>query len=252
MSALAVIIVEQGKRYRMRLISMSCDPNFQFSVDGHNLTVIEADGKLTEPLVVDQLQIFVGQRYSVVLVADKQVDNYWIRNLPNTVNASYERGTNSAILRYKGACKAEPATVDTAPKNPLAETNLHALINPGAPGIPEYGKADINLNLEVSLAVDGFFHINNVTFKPPTVPVLLQILSGAQEPSQLLPDGSIIVLEANKVVELTLSTTGLGGPVRLFHSFHAHVPDTYRTTSIPYTFTGQVLHEFDDMFSWYS
>ncbi|KAG1784868.1 laccase [Suillus plorans] len=217
MSALAVITVEQGKRYRMRLISMSCDPNFQFSIDGHNLTVIEADGELTEPLVVDQLQIFAGQRYSVVLAADKPVDNYWIRNLPNTANASYEGGTNSAILRYKGAPEVEPATVNTTPENPLAETNLHALINPGAPGIPEYGKADINLNLEVSV-VDGIFYVNNVTFKPPTVPVLLQILSGAQEPSQLLPNGSVIVLEANKVVELTLSTTGLGVP----HPMHLH------------------------------
>ncbi|KAG1762759.1 laccase [Suillus occidentalis] len=217
MSPLAVITVEQGKRYRMRLISMSCDPNFQFSVDGHNLTVIEADGELTEPLVVDQLQIYAGQRYSVVLVADKPVNNYWIRNLPSTAMATYEQGTNSAILSYKGACKVEPATVNIAPKNPLVETNLHALINPGVPGIPEYGKADINLNLDVT-NVNGTFYVNNATFKPPTVPVLLQILSGAQEASQLLPNGSVIVLEANKVVELTLSTTGAVGP----HSIHLH------------------------------
>ncbi|KAG1732083.1 laccase [Suillus lakei] len=216
-SDLAVITVEQGKRYRMRLVSMACDPNFQFSIDGHNLTIIEADGELTEPLVVDQLQIFVAQRYSVVLVADKPVDNYWIRNLPNTANASYEGGRNSAILRYKGARKAEPTTVNIAPKSPLAETDLHALINPGAPGIPEYGKADINLNLEVT-NINGTFYVNNVSFKPPTIPVLLQILSGAQEPSQLLPNGSVIVLEANKVVELTLSTTGAGGP----HPIHLH------------------------------
>ncbi|KAG1739018.1 putative laccase 6 precursor [Suillus lakei] len=71
MSDLAVIDVQQGKRYRMRLISMSCDPNFRFSIDGHNLTVIETEEELTEPRVVDQLQIFVGGRYSVVLVVDK-------------------------------------------------------------------------------------------------------------------------------------------------------------------------------------
>ncbi|OAX35590.1 Cupredoxin [Rhizopogon vinicolor AM-OR11-026] len=69
-SDLAVINVEQRKRYRMRLIAMSCDLNFLFSIDGHNLTVIEADGVLTEPLAVDKLRIFPGQRYSVVLVAD--------------------------------------------------------------------------------------------------------------------------------------------------------------------------------------
>ncbi|KIK42100.1 multicopper oxidase [Suillus luteus UH-Slu-Lm8-n1] len=217
MSDLAVINVEQGKRYRLRLVAMSCDPNFLFSIDGHNLTVIEADGQLTEPLVVDQLQIFAGQRYSVVLIADQRVDNFWMRSLPNLPNASYVGGTNSAILRYRGAPNVDPTTVNTPPENQLQETDLHALINPGAPGIPEYGKADINLNLSVTIT-NGTFYVNNVTFKPPTVPVLLQILSGAQEPSQLLPNGSVFVLGANKVVELTLSTTGPGGP----HPIHLH------------------------------
>lgn len=217
MSELAVINVEQGKRYRMRLVSMSCDPNFYFSIDGHNLTVIEADGQLTEPLPVDGLQIFAGQRYSVVLVADKPVDNYWVRNLPNLVNASFVGGTNSAILRYQGAPNTDPTTVNTESQNPLLETNLHALINPGAPGIPGYGKADINLDLSV-VNKGGIFYVNNNPFNPPTVPVLLQILSGAQDASQLFPNGSIIILEANKVVELTLSTTGPGGP----HPIHLH------------------------------
>jgi iron transport multicopper oxidase len=236
MSDLAVINVERGKRYRMRLVAMSCDPNFLFSIDGHNLTVIEADGQLTEPLVVDQLQIFAGQRYSVVLTADQPVDNYWMRSLPNLPNASYVGGTNSAILRYQGAPDVDPITVNTPPENQLQETNLHALINPGAPGIPEYGKADINLNLSVTIT-NGTFYVNNVTFKPPTVPVLLQILSGAQEPSQLLPNGSVIVLGANKVVELTLSTTGPGGPVRISPSFNSYVADI-NCTSIPYTSMG--------------
>ncbi|KAG1811529.1 laccase [Suillus subaureus] len=216
-SDLAVISVEQGKRYRMRLVAMSCDPNFQFSIDGHNLTVIEADGQLTEPVVVDELTILAGQRYSVVLVADQPVDNYWIRSLPNLGGASFVGGTNSAILRYQGAPQVDPTTV-SATQIQLAETNLHALINPGAPGIPGYGNADINLNLQIT-SPNGTFYVNGTAFKPPTVPVLLQILSGAQDASQLLPNGSVVVLEANKVVELTLSIiTGPGGP----HPIHLH------------------------------
>ncbi|KAG2069791.1 laccase [Suillus decipiens] len=216
-SDLAVINVEQGKRYRFRLVGMTCDSNFQFSIDGHNMTVIEADGQLTEPLVVDQLQILAGQRYSVVVTADQPVDNYWVRSLPDTANASFVGGTNSAILRYAGAPTVEPTTVNTTSTNPLQETNLHALVNPAAPGIPEYGAADINLNLQVA-NINGIFFVNNVSFAAPTVPVLMQILSGAQEATDLMPNGSVIVLEANKVVELTLSTTGPGGP----HPIHLH------------------------------
>ncbi|KAG2092557.1 laccase [Suillus cothurnatus] len=215
-SDLAVISVEQGKRYRMRLVAMSCDPNFLFSIDGHNLTVIEADGQLTEPVVVDQLQILAGQRYSVVLVADKLVDNYWIRSLPNLIGASFVGGTNSAIMRYQGAPQVDPTTVSTA-QTQLVETELHALINPGAPGIPGYGNADINLNLQITSS-NGTFYVNDTPFNPPTISVLLQILNGVQ-PSQLLPNSSVIVLEANKVVELTLSMiSGPGGP----HPIHLH------------------------------
>ncbi|KAG0695822.1 laccase [Suillus ampliporus] len=216
-SDLAVVSVEYGKRYRLRLVGMSCDPNFIFSIDNHNLTIIEADGELTEPLLVDSLQILAGQRYSAVLNANQPVNNYWLRALPNTPGSNFNGGLNSAILRYKGAPVAEPTTNQTKSILPLVETNLHALVNPGAPGIPEYGKADINLKMVVN-NTGGIYSINGVTYKPPTVPVLLQILSGAQHATELLPNGSVYVLEANKVVELTLVTSNVGGP----HPIHIH------------------------------
>jgi iron transport multicopper oxidase len=73
---LAVINVVHGKNYRFRIINMACDPNYMFSIDGHNLTVIEADGVLHKKLTVDSLQIFAGQRYSVILKAKQPVGNY--------------------------------------------------------------------------------------------------------------------------------------------------------------------------------
>lgn len=38
-----------------------------FSIDGHTMTVIEADGQNTEPLQVDTIQILAAQRYSFVV-----------------------------------------------------------------------------------------------------------------------------------------------------------------------------------------
>ncbi|KAG6335799.1 hypothetical protein ID866_3295 [Astraeus odoratus] len=216
-SELAVVHVEQGKRYRLRLVGMSCDAYFAFAIDGHLLTVIEADGILTEPLLVDSLQVYPGQRYSVVLDANQPIDNYWIRALPSTVNATFAGGLNSAILRYKGAPVAEPTTNKTESVMPMLETNLHALINPGVPGVPGYGNADINIKL-VANNTEGMYYINGVFYKPPTVPVLLQILSGAQNAADLMPNGSVISLEPNKVVEVTVVTVGFGGP----HPIHLH------------------------------
>jgi iron transport multicopper oxidase len=48
------------------------------------------------------------------------------------------------------------------------------------------------------------YTINGATFKPPSLPVLLQILSRSQDPTNLLPSGSVIPLERGKVVEISL------------------------------------------------
>lgn len=36
-STLSVISVTKGKRYRFRMVAISCDPNFTFSIINHNL-----------------------------------------------------------------------------------------------------------------------------------------------------------------------------------------------------------------------
>jgi iron transport multicopper oxidase len=218
-SPLSVIDVKKGKKYRFRLIAMSCDPDFTFSIDQHKMTVIEADGEYTEPLIVDSLRIFAGQRYSVIVEATEKVDNYWIRAEPNRGELGFAGGVNTAIFRYKGAPSTDPSTDPTKPPKslqPLKETDLHALESPVAPGKPFPGGADVALNLAHSFDFTTFhYKMNGVTFVPPNVPVLLQILSGAQSAQDLLPAGSVYELPPNKVIEVSLPGTGvnLGGPV---------------------------------------
>ncbi|KAG2153310.1 laccase [Suillus clintonianus] len=238
---LAVINVECGKRYRLRIIALSCEPDYVFSIDGHNLTVIEADSHLTEPLLVDSIHILAGQRYSVVLDATQPIDNYWIRVLPNISSQTFDDGQNMAILRYRCAPITEPTTNQTTSTMPLAETDLHALVNPGAPGVPGYGNADINLKMIVN-KTDGIFYINGVTFKRPSVPVLLQILSGAHHATDLLPEGSVYVLEPNKVVELTMINGEVRGPHPIH--LHGHSFDVVQSTSnSPFNYVNPVRRD---------
>ncbi|RXW13761.1 hypothetical protein EST38_g12093 [Candolleomyces aberdarensis] len=221
---LAVLNVVQGKRCRFRIISMSCDPNYIFSIDGHELMIIEADGQNTRPYTVDSIQILAGQRYSVVLNANQPVDNYWIRALPNSGNydlaTGFAGGTNSAILRYFGA----PMTVDptsTAPANPVVfdETLLHPLDNSPVPGEPYPGGADVNINLALDFDMEAWrFYINGVTFQPPTIPALLQIWSGVQAVQSLLPEGSVCSLPPNASIEISIP----GGVISSPHPFHLH------------------------------
>ncbi|PIL30422.1 transporter [Ganoderma sinense ZZ0214-1] len=222
---LAVIKVTEGKRYRFRLISVSCDPNYSFTIAHHSMTIIEADGQNTEPLTVDQIQIYAAQRYSFVLEANQAVDNYWIRALPSAMFDPHAMGTangiNSAILRYEGAPEEEPTHDEFHSTNPLYEWNLHPLTDPKAPGEHHPGGVDFAMNINVNSTGVGRsfrFTINDVSFHPPPMPVLLQILSGAKSAHSLLPKGSVFGLTKGATVELTIPGGSRGAP----HPFHLH------------------------------
>ena len=200
---LSVINVQQGLRYRFRVLAMSCDASFNFTIDGHRMTIIEADGNEVYPIDVDSIPVHPGQRYSIVVTADQPVGNYWIRALSNMPNATFDDGQNMAILRYEGVEDDDPTSEAGPYELSFDEGNLHPLINPGAPGIPEIGQADVNLVLAPGFTPDGNFTLGNVTYVNPTVPVLLQILSRARQASELLPLGSVYALPPNKVIEIT-------------------------------------------------
>ncbi|KAJ7210394.1 laccase 2 precursor [Mycena pura] len=217
-SPLAVISVEYGKSYRFRLISMSCDPNYNFSVDRHTMTIIEVDGVSHKPLTVDSLQIFAGQRYSFVLTANQAVGNYWVRANPNLGIPGFDGGINSAIMRYAGAPYDEPTTNSTG-TTPLVETALHPFTYTPVPGKPYPGGADVTLNLNIVFNTSTFlFAINGASFIPPTAPVLLQILSGKEAAQDLLPPGNVFTLPPNKVIEISIPGGSVGAP----HPFHLH------------------------------
>ncbi|KAG6916141.1 Acyl-coenzyme A oxidase 2 [Tephrocybe rancida] len=214
---LTVISVIPNKRYRFRIVAISCDPNYIFSIDNHSLTIIEVDGVNVQPLVVDSLQIFAGQRYSVVLNANQAVNNYWIRALSSAGPTVFDGGLNSAILRYFGAANVDPVTTSVL-TNPMLEINLHPLSNPTAPG--SSAPADVALNLAIAFDfTTARFSVNGASFTPPNnLAVMLQIMSGATSASSLLPAGSIYELPPNKVIELSIPGGAVGAP----HPFHLH------------------------------
>jgi len=81
---LATFDFKAGLTYRIRLINTGAFANFQFSIDGHTLTVIEADGVDMQPVPVQSLPIHVAQRYSVLVQANQTADNYYVRATMNT------------------------------------------------------------------------------------------------------------------------------------------------------------------------
>ncbi|KAJ7648602.1 Cupredoxin [Mycena polygramma] len=84
---------------------------------------------------------------------------------------------------------------------------------------PYPGGADVTLNMNIAVNFTSLkFLINGATFVPPTAPVLLQILSGAQDAQDLLPSGSVYTLPPNKVIKISIPGGSPGAP----HPFHLH------------------------------
>lgn len=73
------ISVTKGKTYRLRLINMSVDTFFVFSMDGHEFQIITSDLVPIHPYNATSILLGIGQRYDIVFTADQPESNYWMR-----------------------------------------------------------------------------------------------------------------------------------------------------------------------------
>lgn len=104
---LTVFEVEQGQRYRFRVIGAGTGFPFRVSIDNHKFTVIASDGYELKPVQAESFIIYPGERYDVLIDANQTVSNYWIRG--EIVEMGHARKVE-AILRYVGAPIEEPTT----------------------------------------------------------------------------------------------------------------------------------------------
>ncbi|KAF8431202.1 hypothetical protein L210DRAFT_3651260 [Boletus edulis BED1] len=101
-------------------------------------------GTELQPTEVDSVCIFPGHHHPVVVTANKTVENYEIRALSGVTSASL------TVVKISPSFAME-ATYGI----PFDEGALHPFVNPGAPGIPEIGKADVNLQMALGINSSG-------------------------------------------------------------------------------------------------
>ena len=102
-------VFESGKKYRIRVINTAVDAHFQFSIDGHNLTVISSDLVPIVPYQTESVLITIGQRYDVIVEANAPVGDYWLRS--GYLCSANGNPTNiTGIVRYNSSSNADPTT----------------------------------------------------------------------------------------------------------------------------------------------
>ncbi|GLB41486.1 putative multicopper oxidase family protein [Lyophyllum shimeji] len=233
------IDVVAGKKYRLRVINISAYSGYEFSIEGHRLTIIEVDGINHVPLTVDRFMIYAGQRYSVVLTANQPVKNYWIRAPMQLAQASDNHNLDTkvfAVLHYAGAPSGDPTTSPTlaALSGTLLEEDLLVpLENPGAPGGNRPADRTIDLNFQSGVSNGQTeWTINGIRYVSPDVPTLLKIMANnATTEQDFQPSEHTFVLDKDQIVDLVIHGSA-GGHVHPFH-LHGHAFDIIQGQSGP-------------------
>lgn len=106
---------ESGTKYRLRLVNPSADTHFKFTIDNHTMEVIAADFVPIQPYTTDVVNVAIGQRYDVIVTANANADNYWMRAIAQTACSNNASPNNiKGIIRYDSTSTADPTTSVTS------------------------------------------------------------------------------------------------------------------------------------------
>lgn len=177
-----VLTVVPGKTYRLRIGSLTSLSALSFQIEGHNMTVVEADGNYVEPLIVERLFIYSGETYSVLIKADQDpTRNYWAST--QVVSRKNTTPNGLAVLNYYPNHPRRspptfpppgPAWNDVAPR--IAQSQSVKAKQGFVHTPPE--KADrVIVLLNTQNLYNGYYRwsVNNVSYNYPHTPYLIAL-----------------------------------------------------------------------------
>ncbi|OAQ95669.1 hypothetical protein LLEC1_06557, partial [Akanthomyces lecanii] len=130
--------VKSGQSYRIRLINGAIDTHFKFTIDNHTMTVIAADFVPIVPYQTKVLDIAIGQRYDIIVKADKAslASNFWMRAIPQSACSSNANADGIRGIFHYGAAPGTPSTTgypykDACVDEPMAKLVPHLRLDAG-------------------------------------------------------------------------------------------------------------------------
>ena len=102
---------QPGQKYLFKLLNSAIQSSYKFYIDGHKFTVISADFVPIEPYETTVLSINIGQRYEIIVEADQEIGDYFLRfdnqnACATTINSDDIRG----IIHYAGSSGGTPTS----------------------------------------------------------------------------------------------------------------------------------------------
>ncbi|KAJ8765754.1 hypothetical protein K2173_014876 [Erythroxylum novogranatense] len=172
--------VVPGMTYRLRVASLTALSALSFQIEGHNMTVVETDGHYVKPFVVQNLFIYSGETYSVLVTTDQDpARNYWLTTNVVSRNATTPPGVG-ILNYYPNHPRRYPPT--NAPSGPIWNDVKPRLAQSQAIRahqsfiIPPPATSDrviVLLNTQNNVSGYRRWSVNNVSFTLPHTPYLV-------------------------------------------------------------------------------
>lgn len=225
-----VVSVEKGKRYRLRIIGATTLFSVNFHIPGHSMRVIEVDGQMVDPFQTEYLEVFSGQRYSVIVVMDQNPGDYWMQMKGKWRSGAPENGFS--ILRYADSI---PETVPVSIVSPPELINgFDAMYRPLVKrDIPP---ATTFVTIEgMQATVDNRLRwvLNNISYMaPPDKSILAHAVD---DTLYTLPSSSkpLLIVPLGEVVEIVFQNLIALNGVCETHPWHIHGHSFYVMSSGP-------------------
>ncbi|WCJ19237.1 SKU5 similar 1 [Euphorbia peplus] len=188
--SLMYINVTKGKTYRLRISNVGSAMSLNFRIEKHNMTLVETEGSYTNQIMMDSIDVHVGQSYSVLVTMNQLDSDYYIVASPLLFNeTSLSSFAGVGVLHYsnsnslvQGPIPPGPDPFDMASSVKQAKSIRWNMTTGAARPNPQgtFNVSNVNINqtfiLQSSQVVIGnksVYAVNNVSYLTPKTPLKL-------------------------------------------------------------------------------
>ncbi|KAE8269265.1 hypothetical protein A4X09_0g3081 [Tilletia walkeri] len=221
--------VTPNQRYRMRVINAGSLASFDFSVDGHPLSLIEVDATPVAPTPAASVMVEVAQRASFIIETNQTAGAYWIRATISDDMLAYDSPTivknQRAVMRYSGISATTLPTNEDAPSlGDLSTDDDASALAPLHPINPPKPTTQKIVYVNFGSAASGDYHayFNNTAFGVPYPGYsTVSNVQNATLSSKAVDYGGAFVLGIDniEVLDLVINNQDDGG-----HPLHGYQP----------------------------
>ncbi|KAL4897298.1 multicopper oxidase-domain-containing protein [Aspergillus ambiguus] len=237
------VVFRKSLKYKIGLVGSTTLLAYEFWIDGHNMTVIEADLVPVEPFVVNSLIIASGQRYEIIVEADanfKYGTNFGIHALP--CNPRGNKSSRLGVIRYNEKDRSSPRwslfgehkasgchDIDLRKFVPIVKKSVGKSVNSMTP--KEYLKIGKQAYPNISENEDSRFFKWVLKDIPQSVDWRVPTLKQVSENAQIPPEAVSLYLdyESNEWVHFLIISNMTESPSLVesasYHPMHLHGHD---------------------------